>query len=549
MFKEWTFKIKEQLNKGANNLFIHFFSAKNTIDSIANINLPLIRPDNNRVYARKAQFQFGWDWGPTFINAGIFKKIWLDAYDQISTASIIQAKRDELNAKRKKNIKLIQHPDSIGTSFYFEKDGKPIYMKGANWIPADIFLNNANKSTYKRLLQNAKEAHMNMLRVWGGGIYENDEFYDLCDSLGIYVWQDFMFACGMYPADDHFLQNLKDEVFQQISRLRHHPCIVVWCGNNEIDEAWHNWGWQTQYKLHGQDSVKIWQDYQTLFKDSLLAWVNQFDGTRPYIATSPKNGWGHPESFIEGDSHYWGLWWGLEDWEIFKTKTGRFVSEYGMQSMSNYSTVKTYTADTSRYLYSPAILNHQKAADGFKKLNYYLTLYFVDSSVLSRLSLKDYCYITQCMQAFILQNSISTHLSKYPKNMGTLLWQLNDCWPSTSWSIIDYNGNKKAAWYAVKRAFAANASYPINSINRQTLHENQPKFTVKINGEHSISISSTCDAQFVFIEGYDLSDNYFDIKKGETKIIGLNNAYASKQLIKQLKIYSLNQFYYLNQTK
>ena len=550
MFRQWRLPAKTLLKNGRNYLKIYFHSAKNKVNEITKAQLPLVRPDNNRIYVRKAAFQFGWDWGPTFIGAGIYKHIWLDAYNNLSTTQQLQNERDELNKKRKKDIQLIQQKDSIGTSFYFEKNGKALYMKGANWIPADIFLTNVNKERTRRLLQEAKDANMNMLRIWGGGIYESDDFYNLCDSMGIYVWQDFMFAGSMYPADKLFMQNVKEEVRQQILRLRHHPCIVLWCGNNEIDEAWHNWGWQTQFNLHNEDSIKIWNEYQTLFRDSLSAWVNEWDGTRPYVSTSPKNGWGHQESFTEGDSHYWGLWWGLEDWETFKNKTGRFVSEYGMQSMPDYETIKSFTGYSNRFLYSDAVKSHQKASEGFKKLNHYLTRYFIDSTSLSILSLKDYCYISQCLQAFILKNVIATHRSQYPKNMGTLLWQLNDCWPVTSWSIIDYSDIKKAAWYAVKKAFAEDNVNDIEIIDRQKLTSQQPKFTIKINGEHSFSITSSCDAKYVYISSnvgtWNLSDNYFDIKKGETKIIGVENAYVSENMIKQMKVYSLNEFYHLN---
>ena len=550
MFRQWSINIKPFIVFGKNNLTIHFKSAKKYVDSIAVSNLPIVRPDNSRVYARKAQFQFGWDWGPTFIGAGIWKKVWIDGYDELSTNQKLQLKKDELNNSRKKEIKLIQQPDSNGVSFYFEKNGKPIYMKGANWIPASIFPGTLIKEDYLKLLVKAKDANMNMLRIWGGGIYESDDFYDLCDSMGIYVWQDFMFAGGMYPADKYFLENVKSEVKYQIERLRHHPCIVLWCGNNEIDEAWHNWGWQTQFNLHNEDSIKIWKEYKTLFKDSLAAWVNEFDGSRPYVSTSPQNGWGHNESFSEGDSHYWGLWWGLEDWEVFKNKTGRFVSEYGMQSMSNFSTIKTYTKESDRFLYSEAIKSHQKASDGFNKLNHYLTRYFIDSTSLSKLSLSDYTYLSQCMQAFILKNTITTHRNQSPRNMGTLLWQLNDCWPVTSWSIVDYSGAPKAAWYAVKRAYSNDADIKIDNIDRLNLLKNQPKFTLKITGEHSFSITSTCDAKYVYLTSdfgeYKLSDNYFDIKKGEIKNISIQNGNASDKIIKHLNVYSLNQFYYKN---
>ena len=547
MFIRWSIPIRNFLHFGQNRISIIFRSAKKITDSIAKAALPLIRPDNNRLYARKAQFQFGWDWGPTLINAGIYKNVWIDTYDERSTLSNIQKEKDQVNKARKKEIKLIEQKDNYGKSFRFEKNGKDIYMKGANWIPADILLTRPNKSTYRNLLVNAKNANMNMLRVWGGGIYESDDFYDLCDSLGIYVWQDFMFAGAMYPGNEQFISSVKEEVRQQILRLRHHPCIVLWCGNNEIDEAWHNWGWQDQFNLHGKDSAAIWHDYVTLFRDSLAKWVKDFDGTRPYISTSPRYGWGHKESFTEGDSHYWGLWWGLEDWETFKTHTGRFVSEYGMQSMPSWFTIENSIDSSERYLYSNATLNHQKANEGFKKLNHYLTRYFIDSATLSTITLKDYTYISQCMQAFILKNVIATHRQQYPKNAGTLLWQLNDCWPVTSWSLIDHNNIKKAAWYAVRSAFADDSRNEIEKIDREMLSKSHPRFTIKKAGDYNIDISSDTDASYVYLSTPDgkihFTDNYFNIKKGETKRIGIENAVADDNIIHSLSIFSLNDFY------
>ena len=533
MFLQWVCNIKPVIQLGTNNIRVVFNAAKKITDSIAKSKSPLIYPDNNRVYARKAQYQFGWDWGPLFIGAGIWKKVWIDSYDDVSSREKNQIKKDILNAKRKIDIHLIQEKDSFGQSFYFEKNGVPLYMKGANWIPASIFPDAVTKKDYRELLIKAKEANMNMLRVWGGGIYESDNFYDLCDSLGIYVWQDFMFAGGMYPADGAFLQNIKSEVKYQIERLRHHPCIVLWCGNNEIEEAWKNWGWQNQYNLHGADSLRIWQEYETLFKDSLEAWTNEFDGTRPYVSTSPMHGWGREKSYTEGDSHFWGLWWGLMDWEVFKEKTGRFVSEYGMQSMSNYNTVKSYTPENERKLNSKSFLSHQKANEGFKKLNHYLTRYFIDSNKLKSLQLNEYVYLTQCLQAYILRNVIAVHRSKSPKNMGTLLWQLNDCWPVTSWSILDASKTPKASWYAVKNAYAENATNQKDTVIPKDWKLLKPSIKIVQMDKNHLSITSNVDAKFVYLSLYDapidVSDNYFDLKKGEIKQILINDVDLTKQ--------------------
>jgi len=532
MFRGWTVDVKPFFKRTNNELLIKFYSAQNKVDSIARSKLPLVLPDNNRVYVRKAQFQFGWDWGPKFVGCGIWKKIQLNAVD---------VRRSRLrNNDHKIVVKLIQQRDSIGTSFFFEKNGKPIYAKGANWIPADVFLPRLTKAEYRKILLSAKDANMNMLRVWGGGVYEADEFYDLCDSLGIMVWQDFMFAGGMYPGDDAFMNNVREEVKYQVNRLKHHPCIVLWCGNNEVEEAWKNWGWQNQFNLHGTDSAKVWNDYKRLFRDSLQKWVDEFDGTRPYVSTSPKNGWGHPESFTEGDSHYWGVWWGLEDWEAFENKTGRFVSEYGMQAMPNWNTIKSFTDSSDRYLYSPVIRSHQKASDGFKKLDHYLTRYFIDPVRLSKLSLEDYTYLSQCMQYYILKNSIAVHRIKFPANMGTLLWQLNDCWPVTSWSITDYSRQPKAAWYAVKEAYRDDVSLVKDVVYPKDLQLEKPEINITVTA-NNIYIQSNKAAKYIYITStkpdVNFSENYFDLEPYQNKIIIIKN--NTKFSISDIKIKTL----------
>ena len=534
MFRGWNIDVKPFLKIGKNILKINFHSAKKTVDSLSKAALPLVLPDNNRVYTRKAQFQFGWDWGPVFIGCGIWKKVQLVLNRNENQPSINYG---PIMAK------LNQQKDSIGDSFYFEKDGKPFYVKGANWIPANIFLPSVKNADYLKLLLMAKNANMNLLRVWGGGIYEDDYFYDLCDSLGIMVWQDFMFANGMYPADTAYLQNVKAEVFYQIERLKKHPCIVLWCGNNEIDEAWHNWGWQNQYNLHNADSAKVWDNYKMLFQDSLKSWVNEFDGRRPYISSSPKLGWGNKKSLSEGDSHYWGLWWGMEDWETFKTHTGRFVSEYGMQAMPNVETSKTYVAATDFSYKSPAVQWHQKASNGFDKLNFYLDKYFIDSSKLYKFSLQEYTYLTQCLQYYILKNCIAVQRNKMPHNMGTLLWQLNDCWPATSWSITDFSRAPKAAWFAVRESYRDDMMPVNDTVYPKKLLLLKPGFTILPEGDNTFSIQSNVDAKYVYINvgkgSEDISDNYFDLKAGEKKILSFSDRYFSPASAKSMKIISL----------
>jgi beta-mannosidase len=534
MFRQWRVPVKALL-KQTNQLQIRFYSAKNKVDSIAKAQLPYVLPDNPRAYARKAQYHYGWDWGPIFITCGIWKNISLQAFD---------FKPDQQPVTVKRKVELVQEPDSVGRSFYFKIDGKPVYMKGANYIPSDVFLPELKKEDYRKIVKAAKDANMNMLRVWGGGIYEADEFYDLCDEYGIMVWQDFMFAGAMIPDDEAFLENVREEVKYQISRLQKHPCIVAWCGNNEVDEAWNNWGWQTQFNLHGDDSAKVWHAYKRLFIDSLPVWVNNWDAAkRPYVSSSPKNGWGRAKSFTEGDSHYWGVWWGLEDIEVFENKTGRFVSEYGMEGMPNMSTTEKYSLPEDRYLFSDVLKVHQKHPTGYQNIQSYLQRYFVDSSIVKKLTLEEYTYLSQCLQYYCFKNIIAIHRSKYPVNMGTLLWQLNDCWPVCSWSITDYSRAPKAAWYAVKEAYRDDVLVKRDAIRPKDLKLSKPVFIFKAAGKNSFSIESNNDAKYVYLHNknavFNISDNYFDLKGGVKKYIMVKDSHFTAKDIDEIKITSL----------
>ena len=534
MFRQWKVDVKNKLKATGNSLFIHFRSAQNKVDSIAAANLPYVIPDNPRCYVRKAQYHFGWDWGPKFTTCGIWKNIRLEAYD-------IAAEEKPYVPPVK--VELVQQKDEKGSSFYFSVNGKPVYMKGANYIPSDAFVTRMTKDEYRRVLMTAKDANMNMLRIWGGGIYEDDYFYDLCDSLGIYVWQDFMFAGTMIPGDDAFFANVKEEIKYQVKRLRHHKSILLWCGNNEIDEAFFKWGWHSSFRISQKDSVRLWHDYERMFKDSIPAWLAELDNSRPYVNTSPRQHWTVPASIIEGDSHYWGTWWGGEDFEVFENKTGRFISEYGMQAMPNYSSILAITEPQDRYLFSDVLQNHQRAGRGFKKLEGYLKGYMIDSAKINHLSVEDYVYLTQCVQYYGFKNMILIHRSHEPYNMGTLLWQLNDCWPVASWSITDYyNRSPKAAWYAVKEAYRDDKRPERDTIRPIHLKLSDPRIQWKIEG-NQVVLKAAAFAKYVFVdlEGYTgkLSDNYFDLQPGMEKRISFIPAEWKKTGKQTIRIKSL----------
>lgn len=362
-----------------------------------------------------------------------------------------------------RTIELVQEPDSIGKSFEFHVNGKPIFMKGVNWIPAEAFISEMSgekgNDRYKSLLQDCKDSHINMVRVWGGGIYENEAFYDYCDEMGLLVWQDFIFSCALYPGDTLFFDNVKKEAEYQIKRLRNHPSLALWCGNNEVKNGWEDWGWQANYAP--EHRAQLDHDMHFLFDTLLAKVVEQYD-TRQYHPSSPSWGWGHKESFTEGDAHYWGVWWGELPFDVWYEKTGRFMSEYGFQSYPELSTIETYTNPEDRNFHSAAFKNHQKHNRGFFIINkeiencYGRSFWSGDAPIYDSTEkvFEDFVYLSQLTQAYGMQQAIEIHRLRRPHCMGTLYWQLNDCWPVASWSSIDYYGNWKAMHYAVKKSFA-----------------------------------------------------------------------------------------------
>jgi len=345
-----------------------------------------------------------------------------------------------------RNIQFVNAKDSIGSEFGFEINGKAIFTRGANMVPPHVFLTEAKDNVYESLVLKARDAGMNMLRVWGGGVYLPDAFYNYCDQYGIMVWQDFMFACSMVPGDETFVENVRREAIEQVERLSSHPCIVLWCGNNENDEGWKNWGWQKQFSYSASDSAKIWNDYKKIFQAVLPAVIDSLDPNHAYVSSSPLFGWGRKESMTNGDSHYWGVWWGMEDFEIYKKKTGRFMSEYGFQSMPNASSFSNHVNPLS--LTSTEFLNHQKHPRGFETINHSLKTYFKVPT-----SFDDYAYLTQLQQSYAMDIATKSHRRSFPTCMGTLFWQFNDCWPAVSWSSLDFNQNEKLFYQTAKHNY------------------------------------------------------------------------------------------------
>ncbi len=347
-----------------------------------------------------------------------------------------------------RTLELVTEPDSVGESFFFRVNEVPVFMKGANVIPLDHFSPRVTEEDYRELFQDVVGANMNMLRVWGGGIYEEDRFYDLADEHGILIWQDFMFANGMYPGDSLFLANVRAEATYQVRRLRGHPSLALWCGNNEMDEGWRNWGWARNYDTP-VDSAAVRDAYEAIFHDILPGVVAVEDPNRRYWPSSPSLGWGDPESLNRGDSHYWGVWHGQEPFQIFAEKLPRFSSEFGFQAFPPMETIVAFTDAADRSLFDPTLLVHQKHPIGNELITSYMGRDYPTPK-----AFEDFVYVSQLLQARGMRTAFVAHRRARPRTMGTLYWQLNDTWPVVSWSSRDYFGRWKALHYAARNAFA-----------------------------------------------------------------------------------------------
>ena len=348
-----------------------------------------------------------------------------------------------------RTLELVREEDEHGTSFYFKLNGHPVFMKGANIIPNDMFIPRVTGENYRTMIETAKNSNMNMLRVWGGGIYEEDIFYDLCNENGILVWQDFMFACAMFPNDEPFLENIRQEAIDNVKRLRNHPSIALWCGNNEILTAWNTWGWKGIAERQGSDVPdKVWQAYVDIFHKTLPEVVEQLDPQRSYWGSSPSSGPGIQADLVNGDEHYWGVWWGKEPFETYATHLARFMSEYGFQSFPEMSTVRKYAEPEDYDIYSEVMKSHQRSSIGNETIEYYLLKEYKRPK-----DFESFLYVNNVLQAEGIKFALEGHRRAMPFTMGSLYWQLNDVWPVASWSSTDYYQKWKALQYCVKKGF------------------------------------------------------------------------------------------------
>lgn len=573
-------------------------------DSLREVQYGITLPER-RAFWRIAPYQQGWDWGPRLATCGIWKRVYISSRPQPRPLSCEERGADGFPYR---NVRLIQEEDSIGQAFYFVADtgvSTPLsskergtrvrlYIKGANWIPVHSFpvLDSANpegelstdnnktiaaknRARYRHLLCSAKEAGFNMLRVWGGGIYEHDYFYDLCDSLGLMVWQDFIFAGTVYPDSPEMLASIREEARQQVRRLAQHRCIVVWCGNNEVKNGWEDWGWQGQFNWTPEQRTRLERAMDTIFgyssatsntsSTSILAKaVRDCDPLqRPYITTSPLYGWGHPECVTHGNSHYWGVWWGELPFEMYKEKTGRFMTEYGFQSYPLMSTLRQFCPEDQLSIDSPTLQGHQKHGRGLQIIDKAMRKYYGFDS--KSLSLEDFAYVSQLLQAWGVGYGILQHISQQPHCMGTLYWQLNDCWPVASWSSIDYYGNWKALHYRAQALYSLTPTpSPVGEGSLQRWKEyysvypkdrtySEAKYTVsqawESDGKLVVTLKALSDLYDVYIDTDPHVDGHFtrnfvDLRAGDklrTTLVPADSKADVSQV--RVKVKTLNSLY------
>jgi len=524
MFIGYRWDVKPMLKAGRNALSVRLASATRYIRTHRTSHKPreFSDPIGRCSVIRKQQCQFGWDWGPRFVTAGIWRDIRLEGWsgNRLAGLAVTQAHargpgvtlslapelaRPDPGARctwrlslgglavtsgegatisvpgprlwwpsgqgdqplydlevevagsdgsaigrwaRRiglRTIALDRHKDAWGESFQFVVNGRPVFAKGANWIPANSFVAGLARADYARDLGAAVAANMNMVRVWGGGIYEGEDFYDLCDEKGLLVWQDFMFACTLYPADAAFVASARAEAEHQVRRLRHRACLALWCGNNEV------WG-NNAHELLDPEKTELRADYERLFHRALPPVVAAHGGATPYWPSSPWRGdtaAEHAAGETRGDTHYWDVWHGRNPVKDYEKWNFRFVSEFGMQSYGSLATQATFCPAADGNVFGATMENHQKNKQGNQIILDYVSRRYRfprDQGAL--------IYLSQLNQAHCMQVGTEHYRRLMPRCMGALYWQLNDCWPVASWSSIEFPGRWKALQHVARRFFA-----------------------------------------------------------------------------------------------
>ena len=347
-----------------------------------------------------------------------------------------------------RTVELRREPDQWGESFTFVVNGVPIFVKGADWIPADAFPTRISDTYMERLIADAAAAHMNMLRVWGGGLYEEERFYDLCDRYGLLIWQDFIFACGIYPEDEAFAENVRVEAVENVRRLRHRASLALWCGNNEMEQGWVDWKWNNP---NDPGVLSLKAGYDRMFHHLLPDLVSVEDPDRPYWPSSASSGipFSDPNSQQRGDTHYWDVWHGRKPFTAYREQFPRFMSEFGFQALPPYKTVQMYAEPKDQNMTSYVMEHHQRSGSG----NGLMVSQMTDTFRMPK-DFESLVYLSMVLQAEGIRYGVEHWRRHRERVSGTLIWQLNDCWPVASWSSIDYFGRWKALHYAARKFYA-----------------------------------------------------------------------------------------------
>nr|AEW47940.1 GHF2 protein [uncultured bacterium A2_10]AEW47947.1 GHF2 protein [uncultured bacterium B2_18] len=358
---------------------------------------------------------------------------------------------------RTTSLKRVDDADGKGTSFGIEINYKPVFCKGSSYVPSEVLLGREDPGIFEHIVKSVADVNMNMLRIWGGGIYESDHFYDLCDKYGIMVWHDFMFACGMYPDTKEFYDNVEMEAKQNMVRLRNHPSIVLWCGNNEVEVPWNPYGstWEKskwQHFYNKGEVARLTKGMEDLFYDQLDRYVKEtYSDNMPYWPSSPLPGYkmAVESPFNQGDHHYWKIWHARHPVDNFNTNVGRFMSEYGVIGLPEIASMKNYTPEKDFWLNSPTMEIHNGSAKGNDVVMKYVSDRFKVPE-----SFENKVYVSQIMQGEAMVIAMEAHRRNMPWCQGSLIWQINDCWPSNTWSGIDFYGYWKAMHYDMRQACA-----------------------------------------------------------------------------------------------
>ena len=407
-----------------------------------------------------------------------------------------------------RTLTISQEKDEWGNEFAFCVNGVKIFTRGGNYIPDDCLYTRITEKKLDYILESCRRAHFNCVRVWGGGYYPSDAFYDLCDEKGLIVWQDLMYACNVYDVTDAFAENCRQETYDNVRRLRHHASLGLWCGNNEIESAWDHWG------DFQKETPYLRADYIRLFEEVLPKAVQEADGETFYWHSSPSSGgcFDNPDDANRGDTHYWDVWHGQKPFTDYRKYFFRFCSEFGFQSFPCAKTVNSFTLEDDRNIFSRVMESHQKndAANG-------KMLYYLSENLRYPKDLTHLLYASQVLQGMAIKYGVDHWRRNRGRCMGTLYWQINDDWPAPSWSSIDYFGRWKALHYMAQKFYAPHAVSMTLEDHRCHVYFSNESFETT---EYSLTLSIR-DLSGNVLETYETKGNSQAFSAIETAVVDI----------------------------